>query len=102
MRLDHLLSKEEKVLGCYTVGFLRYKLITEVMSENFSNLDIFGDDALRENTRSHFEHDGYVELLEHCLREELNADAQRRICATGIFSIVLVPLNNSTAIQCVS
>ena len=46
MRLDHLLSKEEKSRG---------KLLSIV---ELSRLKLFGGDALRGNTRSHPEHDG--------------------------------------------
>ena len=47
MRLDHLLSKEEKVESFYCCLLLGYQ-VTKA----------FGGDALRGNTRSHPEHDG--------------------------------------------
>ena len=58
MRLDHLLSKEEKidrvklaVLFCFeSLNFYHYLEIEA--------LSIFGGDALVGNTRSHFEHVG--------------------------------------------
>ena len=48
MRLDHLLSKEEK-----SRGFLLLSIVG--LS---SDLKFFGGDAFRGNTRSHPEHDG--------------------------------------------
>ena len=48
MRLDHLLSKEEKS---------REFLLLSIVGLS-SNLKLFGGDALRGNTRSHPEHDG--------------------------------------------
>ena len=47
MRLDHLLSKEEKVESFYCCLLVGYQ-VTKA----------FGGDALRGNTRSHPEHDG--------------------------------------------
>ena len=45
MRLDHLLSKEEKSKGCITVLVLMHQRDS-------------GGDALRRHTRSHPEHEG--------------------------------------------
>ena len=52
MRLDHLLSKEEKSRGWIAVECSRK------LGYRKLNKEISGGDALRGNTRTHPEHDG--------------------------------------------
>ena len=70
MRLDHLLSKEEKSKGWIAVWLLRVRCedmrcktkhqSIRVQDKNNEkiNKEISGGDALRGNTRTHPEHDG--------------------------------------------
>ena len=62
MRLDHLLSKEEKVrvvlLFGYQVHTARDSRGKRTWQYEIENLNISGGDALWGHTRSHPEHDG--------------------------------------------
>ena len=74
MRLDHLLSKEEKSKGCLSIESSRMTTVTESAKCLLTNADrpersegirqeshrheASGGDTLRGNTRTHPEHDG--------------------------------------------
>ena len=57
MRLDHHLSKEKVRVGC-TVKLSRIRNPLLRIRNPKDNVQIFGVDAFRGNTRSHPEHDG--------------------------------------------
>ena len=58
MRLDHLLSKEELVKGCFVIQLPSEKLDRLKFDQLNLITKISGVDALGGHTRSHPEHDG--------------------------------------------